>query len=255
MFTHAITRLPAPNFADGLTTSGLGRPSYPLMLQQHTAYVAALRSLGLQVIVFESLPGYPDSYFVEDPAIVTSQVAIITRPGAPSRRGEETSLEIALATYRPIVRIQEPGTVDGGDVLIVGNHGFIGLSERTNREGAAQLAHYLTSYGFTSETVPVSAGLHLKSGVNYLGKNTLLVTQELANYPGFNGYEKLIVPRDEEYAANTLWVNDALLMPAGFPRTRSLLSALNLPVIELNVSEVQKMDGGLTCMSLRFKYP
>jgi len=252
MFTHAITRLPGENFADGLTTANLGRPSYSLILKQHHAYRQALLNLGLDVIVLPAESAFPDAYFVEDPAIVTSKIAVITRPGAPTRQGEETSLEPFLEYYRPLVHIHPPGTVDGGDVLMVGEHFFIGLSERTNVEGASQLAAHLSDAGHTSETVPVAAGLHLKSSVNYVGKNTLLVTKKLADYPAFTRYEKIILDVSEEYAGNTLWVNDTLLMPKGFPKTHAKLAYLDTRIIELDVSEVQKMDGGLTCMSLRF---
>ncbi|MFZ0533532.1 MAG: arginine deiminase family protein [Anaerolineales bacterium] len=252
MFSHAITRLPGPNFDEGLTTANLGRPNYPLILQQHYAYRQALLSLGLDVIVLPAEPDYPDAYFVEDPAIITPSIAVTTRPGAPSRQGEEITLEPFIEYYRPVFYIQPPGTVDGGDVLMVGDHFFIGLSERTNPEGASQLATFLAGAGHTSETVPVAAGLHLKSGVNYVGKNTLLVSKSLADYPAFSRYEKIILAAEEEYAANTLWVNDVLLMPKGFPKTYTSLTRLGLKIIELDVSEVQKMDGGLTCMSLRF---
>ena len=252
MFSHAITRLPGENFADGLTTANLGKPDYPLILQQHHAYRQALLNLGLDVLVLPAEPGYPDAYFVEDPAIITPKIAIITRPGAAERQGEELSLVPFLEYYRPVVFIQPPGTVDGGDVLMVGNHFFIGLSERTNKEGATQLSSHLIKAGHTSETVPVAAGLHLKSSVNYLGKNTLLVTKNLSNHPSFSSYEKIILDEDEVYAANTLWVNHTLLMPKGFPKTHAKLASLEMPILELDVSEVQKMDGGLTCMSLRF---
>jgi dimethylargininase len=251
MFTHAITRLPGENFANGLTTANLGRPSYPLILQQHHAYRQALLSLGLNVIVLPTEQAYPDAYFVEDPAIITPNIAVITRSGAPSRRGEETTLEPFLEYYRPLVHIHPPGTVDGGDVLMVGNHFFIGLSERTNIEGAVQLAALLADAGHTSENIRVAAGLHLKSGVNVVGNDTLLVTKTLADYPAFSKYEKILLDADEEYAANTLWTNDALLMPKGFPKTHVKLATLGMRIIELDVSEVQKMDGGLTCMSLR----
>lgn len=252
MFTHAITRKPGADFAQGLTTSHLGITSYPLILQQHQAYVNTLRSLGLEVIILEAEPGYPDAYFVEDPAIVTPQGAVLTRPGAPSRLGEGITLEPVLAQFRPLARIQPPGTVEGGDVLMVGSHFFIGLSERTNAEGAGQLARILAGYGFTAEAVPVGAGLHLKSSVSFVGEETLLVTQALADYAGFKAYRQILVDPEEEYAANTLWVNDRLLTPKGFPKTQRKLADLGLEIIEMDVSEAQKMDGGLTCMSLRF---
>jgi dimethylargininase len=137
-------------------------------------------------------------------------------------------------------------------VLMVGNHFFIGLSDRTNAAGAAQLSAHLSSAGHTSETVPVRGGLHLKSIVNFIGNDTLLITTSLASHSAFAPYRKILVDDDEDYAANTLWVNDTLLTPAGFPKTLSKLLTLGLRIIELDVSEVRKMDGGLTCMSLRF---
>lgn len=252
MFTHAITRLPGEDFGSGLTTSNLGTPSYSLILRQHRAYVEALESLGLKVIVLPALPGYPDAYFVEDPALVTSKVAVVHRPGAPARQGEEISLAPVLAQYRLLERIFFPGSVDGGDVLMVGDHFFIGISERTNQTGAEQLGNLLTRYGHTFETVPVGEGLHLKSSVNWLGGERLIITPALAEYPGFSRFEKLLVEDEEEYAANTLWVNGTLLYPAGFPKAKAQLEQLGMPLIELDVSEVRKMDGGLTCMSLRF---
>lgn len=252
MFTHAITRMPGKNFADGLTTANLGTPSYDLILKQHQAYRQALLSLGLDVVVLPAEPAYPDAYFVEDPAIITPDIAVMTSSGAPSRQGEAATLEPILEYYRPVFHINPPGTVDGGDVLMVGNHLFIGISERTNPEGAAQLASRLAAAGHTSETIPVAGGLHLKSGVNYLGSETLLITKALANLPAFDRYDKIVMDEDESYAANTLWVNDVLLMPNGFPKTYASLAHLGMRIIELEVSEVQKMDGGLTCMSLRF---
>jgi len=251
MFTHAIIRLPGENFADGITTSTLGPPSYPLILRQHEAYHQALQDLGLKVIVLPAEPTYPDAYFVEDPAIVTPAIAVITLPGAITRQGEQVTLEPVLKQFRPIAHIQPPGTVEGGDILMVENHFFIGLSDRTNQEGAAQLAGFLKDAGHTAETIPVAAGLHLKSGVNYVGQGTLLVTNALANHAAFTRYNKIVLDPDEEYAANTLLVNDTLLTPSGFPRTLEKLSQLGMDIVTMDVSEVQKMDGGLTCMSLR----
>ncbi len=252
MFTHAITRKPGENFAQGLTSANLGPPSYALILEQHTAYLERLRSLGLEVVVLDPEPDYPDGYFVEDAAIVTPRLAVITRPGAASRRGEEITIQPVLARYLPTVQIQAPGTVDGGDVLMVGSHFFVGLSERTNPEGAAQLGRSLEEHGYTWVALPVGAGLHLKSSVNSIGGDTLLITPELADYDEFADYDRIILDADEAYAANTLWVNDTLLTPKGFPKTRRKLEVTGLEVIELDVSEVRKMDGGLTCMSLRF---
>ncbi len=251
-FTHAIVRRPGENFVQGLTTSHLGRPSYELMLKQHDEYIRTLRSLGLEVIVLDAHPDYPDAYFVEDTAVVTPDVAVITNPGAASRQGEEDTIEPVLARYRNTLRIQAPGTLDGGDVLKMGTHFFVGISERTNREGAEQLGHFLEETGNTWTGIPVDAGLHLKSSVSYVGQNTLLVTEDFADLEEFKGYDKIVLDTSEEYAGNILLINDCLIMPKGFPDTRKKLEVLSLEVIELDVSEARKMDGGLTCMSLRF---
>ena len=252
MFTHAIVRKPGDNFACGITTSNLGPPQYELMMKQHEDYIKTLRSLGLELIVLNPLPDYPDAYFVEDTAVVTPDMAIITNPGSKDRQGEEDTIERALSTYRKTVRIQAPGTVDGGDVLMVDSHFFIGISERTNRDGAQQLGCIFEEYGYTRATVCVEAGLHLKSSVNYIGRNTLLVTEKFAGRDEFKGYDTIIVDKTEEYAANTLLINNSLITPKGFPNTMKKLESTGLDIIELDVSEVRKMDGGLTCMSLRF---
>ena len=253
MFTHAIVRKPGANFAQGITTSQLGQPDLNLMQRQHQAYTEVLKSLGLEVVVLEVEPKYPDAYFVEDVAVITPQIAIITNPGAAARNGEQESIEPVLRIFRPITHIQAPGTVDGGDVLMTDQHFFVGISERTNLEGAKQLGNILTEFGYTWTPIEVAAGLHLKSSINYVGGGTLLISDTFANLKAFGDYQKIVVPRDEAYAANTLWVNDQLLMPGGFPKTRQLLADTGLPIHELDVSEAQKMDGGLTCMSLRLQ--
>jgi dimethylargininase len=252
MFIHAIVRKPGPNYAQGITTSDFISANFTKALHQHQAYVKTLRSIGLEVIILDPLPDYPDSYFVEDAAILTPEVAVITRPGAETRQGEASAIAPVLAEYRETVSIQAPGTLDGGDVLMVGRHFFIGISDRTNTEGTEQLGFILEQHGYTWTPLPVSGGLHLKSGVNFVGGNTLLLTQVFSARYEFNSYEMVVVDEAETYAANTLWVNDHLIMPAGFPKTRHNLENLGLPIIELEVSEARKMDGGLTCLSLRF---
>ncbi len=251
-FSHAIVRKPGENFAHGITTSNLGPANYDLLLKQHEAYIERLKSLGLEVILLEALPKYPDAYFVEDTAVVTPDVAVITNPGATSRQGEEITIDPVLAKYRKTVRIKPPGTVDGGDVIEAGTHFIIGLSERTNKEGAEQLGGILEKYGNTWTTVSVEAGLHLKSSVNYVGKNTLLLTENFADCDPFNSYAKIVLDQVEQYAGNTLLINDCLLTPKGFTNTKIKLQTLHRPIMELDMSEIQKMDGGLTCLSLRF---
>ncbi|MCG6908922.1 MAG: amidinotransferase [Deltaproteobacteria bacterium] len=251
-FTRAIVRKPGPNFADGLTTSDLGRPDFDLMNTQHDAYVRMLRELGLAVTVLPPETGFPDAHFVEDTAVVTPDIAVITNPGAPARQGEEKTVEAALAGYRTLARIEPPGTLDGGDVLMVGSHFFIGISERTNRSGAEQLGGVLSRYGNTWMPVSVGDGLHLKSGVNIVGPNTLLLTETFARMDAFAAYEKILLDPDESYAGNSLLINGHLIVPQGFPRTQAKLESLGIPLHVLDVSEVRKMDGGLTCLSLRF---
>ena len=252
MLRYALVRTPAPTLARGITSAALGTPDVALCLQQHDAYVAALGDLGLQVTVLDADRAFPDGHFVEDPAVVTPELAIITRPGASARRGEAAALEPLLNEHRPLRRIAAPGTVDGGDVLILGKRCFVGLSQRTNQSGGEQLEAVLRPFGYTTVAVAVSAGLHLKSGVNAIGAEKLLVNASLAEHPALDGLDKLVVPGSEAYAANTLWINDTLLMPAGFPHTAEMLRSGGYPVIELEVSEMRKMDGGLTCLSLRF---
>jgi dimethylargininase len=252
MFSHAIVRKPGIDFSQGLTTSRLGSPDYSNMLQQHENYTQTLLSLGLKVDVLEPLPGFPDAYFIEDAAVVFPELAVLTLPGAKSRQGEQDAIEPILARYRPARKIEPPGTLDGGDVMMVERHFFIGLSERTNRAGAAQLGRILEDFGYTWQTVPVAAGLHLKSSVNYIGNGFLLIAPEFAQVPEFDPYQKLLIDKDEIYASNTLWINDTLLTPKGFPKTLNQLQFLGMPIIELDMSEARKMDGGLSCMSLRF---
>jgi dimethylargininase len=252
MYSHAITRKPCKNFGAGITSSNLGKPDYSLMLQQHDTYVDTLTSLGLQVTELKALDDYPDAHFVEDTAVVVPEIVIIARPGAKSRRGEEIAIETELAKYKNIEKIKAPGTVDGGDVLITGKKVYIGISERTNKEGANQLSGILKNFGYDSTYIPVNKDLHLKSDVNYIGKNTILLTDTFSNTQDFKTYNKIIVKPEESYAANSLLVNDKLIIPKGFPETKSKLLQADIDLIELDMSESQKMDGGLTCLSLRF---
>jgi dimethylargininase len=252
MFSHAIVRKPGPDFAQGITTSHLGSPDYSKMLKQHDAYTQTLQNLGLAVDVLDPLPGFPDAHFVEDAAVVVPELAVLTFPGAKSRQGEQDAIEPILRRYRPIRKIEPPGTLDGGDVMMVERLFFIGLSDRTNQEGAEQLGRILEEFGYTWKMVRVSAGLHLKSSVNYIGNGTLLVAPEFASLAEFDLFRKIIVDPDEIYASNTLWINGTLLTPQGFPNTFDNLQQLGLPLIELEMSEARKMDGGLSCLSLRF---
>lgn len=252
MFTNAIVRKPGKNFAMGLTSHKKKAPSYELVVKQHEDYIRELESVGFEVTILEPLENFPDAWFVEDTAVVTPEIAVITNPGAESRNGEKESIATALADFRRIVHLKTPGTLDGGDVLMVGTHFFIGISQRTNREGAAQLGHILEEYGYTWAMVPVVNGLHFKSSVNYLGRDTLLMTKDYTDLQELRGYKKIIAPPEESAACNILPVNDRLMIPGGFPLTRKKIESLKIEIIELDMSEAQKMDGGLTCLSIRF---
>lgn len=255
MFSHAITRIPGSDYPNGLTTSTLAAPDLELALRQHDAYVRCLESLGLTAQVLPAAPGFPDACFVEDTAVVTREIAVISRPGAPSRQGETESMAGPLSAHRPLAHIEAPGTLDGGDILQVAKRFFIGVSDRTNEEGARQLAAILAVHGYQSSIIKVAAGLHLKSSLNFVGENTMLVTRDFAGHPAISDFRQIICPEGEEYAANTLLVNDTLIMPTGYSRTRALLESLGLPIVELDTSEYRKMDGGLTCLSLRLQSP
>lgn len=256
MFSKAIVRQPSPNFAEGLTSVDLGVPDFETALLQHKAYCDALVRCGVSLIHLDADPAYPDSTFVEDTAILTESRAVIMQPGAPSRRGEILGMADTLSKhYDKLDFVQPPGRIDGGDVCRIENNFLIGISERTNKEGAHQLSQYLQSAGFTTYYVDIrglNSLLHLKSGVSYLGGNRVLVTDDLAAEDVFEGFRLVDVPEGEEYAANCIRVNDHLLIAAGFPKLRNTLDTLGYELIELEMSEFQKMDGGLSCLSLRF---
>jgi dimethylargininase len=256
MFTRAIVCPPAPTFAEGLTSVDLGAPDYEAALAQHERYCAALEEIGLRLIRLPADPRHPDSTFVEDTAILTERVAILTRPGAESRQGEVAAVRGALADrYAKVHEIVAPGAVDGGDVCEADGQFFIGISARTNEEGARQLAELLAQAGYASTSVDirqVPGILHLKSGVAYLGEEWLAVIGSLADHPAFRAYNQIRVTAAEEYAANCVRVNDHVLVAAGYPDIEATLRGLGRRVVTLDMSEFRKMDGGLSCLSLRF---
>lgn len=253
MFTRAITRTPCQNMVNGITTANLGVPDYELALLQHAEYVTALKTCGLDVTVLEPDERYPDSPFVEDTALLTPGCAIITNPGAPSRQGEiDRIVEVLTSFYSTIERIKAPGTVEGGDMMMVGSHFYIGLSQRTNQAGADQMIAILHKVGFTGSVVPLQKVLHLKTGVVYLENNNLLAHGEFLETPAFQQFNILPVGDEESYAANCIWVNGTVIVPEGYPRTRQLIENAGYPTISVDVSEFRKLDGGLSCLSLRF---
>ena len=254
MFTRAIVRPPAPEFENAITGSPhLGRPDYPKALEQHKAYVAALETCGLAVTPLPAAPGFPDACFVEDVAVCTPAFAMITAPGAPSRQGEEAGFDQILSPfYDSRVRIQAPGTLEGGDVMMVGDRYYIGLSDRTNAQGTRQFIQALEDHGMAGQAVEMKEMLHLKTGLAYLEDNILLVTGEFIHMDEFQSFDRIIVPEAEAYAANCIRVNDYVLVPEGFPRTREAIEKAGLPTLAVDTSEYRKVDGGLSCLSLRF---
>jgi len=255
-FKQALTRLPGPNFAQGLTNAQLGAPDLEIALVQHAAYCTALRRCGLDVQTLPADPEHPDSTFVEDTAVLSANATIVARPGAASRQGEVGAIVSALrATGREAQCITAPGTVDGGDICQAERHFFIGLSARTNADGAMQLAQLLRAHGYTSSTVDIRDNpglLHLKSGVAYLGQGRLVLAPDLAPVAEFRDYELVRVEPAESYAANCVRVNDQVLIADGYPQLASSLRALGYALMPLAISEFRKMDGGLSCLSLRF---
>jgi dimethylargininase len=255
VFYRAIVRPPSENFAAGLTSLDLGAPDYARALTQHETYCTALEHCGLKLVRLEADAGHPDSTFVEDTTVITEGGAVMTNPGAASRVGEVESVGKALAqSYSKLHYICQPGTLDGGDVCQAGNHFFIGISQRTNEAGAQQLAKLLASFGHTSCFIDIRALkgiLHLKSGLAYLGDRRLVIIEALASREEFRGYHLVRVSRGEEYAANCVWVNSHVLLATGYPGVEEKLQGLGYHTLALDISEFQKMDGGLSCLSIR----
>jgi dimethylargininase len=253
MFKKAIVRKPGKSMLRGLTTAELGLPDYEKALVQHAEYIKVLKECGLEVVVLEEDERYPDSTFVEDTALLTSECAIITNPGALSRRGEIIEIKNVLKEYYSnIEEVKEPGTVDAGDIMMVGSNFYIGLSERTNEKGAEQVVEYLEKYGMRGFAVNLEDVLHLKTGVSYLERNNLVACGEFLSKEEFQGFNILEIDKDESYAANCIWVNDTVLIPKGFPKAKEMIKSEGYAVKEVDVSEFRKLDGGLSCLSLRF---
>ena len=255
-YRHALVRAPTDSFAAGLTSADLGEPDAVLAREQHAAYCEALVRCGLEVHHLTPDERYPDGTFVEDTAILTERVAITTVPGAPSRVGEVPSVAKALTQLRgDLYEIVAPGSVDGGDICQVDEHFFIGLSARTNDEGARQLANILRAHGYGASMVNIRSSrklLHLKSGIAYLGERRLVVSSDFPAVPEFSRYQLLRTPMEEDYAANCVRINAHVLIPAGYPQLAEMVRRQGLAAIALDMSEFRKMDGGLSCLSLRF---
>jgi dimethylargininase len=221
-------------------------------IAQHKAYQDCLADLGVRIVSLPAEPELPDAVFVEDPAVVTDEVAIISNMGAASRRPEISSLANVLSRYRPLKFLTEPATLDGGDVLRIGRSVFVGLSQRTNRDGIDQLSDLLGPCGYEVRPVEVRGCLHLKSACSYIGHDTVLMHRSWIDAAPFSELGLLDVPEDEPAAANALLLNDVVIMPASFPKTRALLEERGFRVRAIDVSELQKAEAGVTCTSLIF---
>lgn len=256
MFKNVIVRKPGKSICDGITSAPeLEKPDYEKALKQHENYIETLKKCGVNVTVLEALEEFPDSCFVEDTAVLTKKCAIISNPGAESRNKEpEFMVETIKKFYSEdkIEYIKAPGTLEGGDVMMIGDHFYVGKSARTNEEGIKQFIKILNKYGLTGSEVPLEKVLHLKTGVNYIENNNMLVSGEFIDKKDFENYNKIIVPEDESYGANCIWVNETVIVPKGYPKIEKAIKDMGYKVLVTDTSEFKKIDGGLSCLSLRF---
>lgn len=251
----ALVRKPDRTMVMGISNSNLGTPDYEKAVVQHAEYCNALIRCGLQVIELPSCPEYPDSCFIEDTAIIADEAVVISNPGHPSRNGEKHSVEefFATQTKQKIFQINTPGFVDGGDVMRLENHFYIGLTDRTNLAGAEQLAQVLRGLGMSASTVDVSGMLHLKTGITPVGADTVICVAKLLHSEAFAPIaKKVLAPEDELHGANCLSIGDHIIVPANCPQVQDELRQLGKKIIPVEMTEFQKLDGGLTCLSLIF---
>ncbi|QFT74033.1 dimethylarginine dimethylaminohydrolase family protein [Ruegeria sp. THAF33] len=253
-FSRAITRRPAPTIADGLRAEDIGNPDFDGMTAAHGAYVAALKSTGAEVIELDPLDAFPDAQFVEDTALCLPQGAVLMRPGAPSRMGEVAEIAPALlACYETVTQINGPGHIEGGDILVTGREILVGRSDRTDAEGVEELAKITSEWGHKLREVFTPEGvLHFKTDCSLMDAETILATRRLDASGCFEGYRVLHVADGEEAAANAIRFNNLVLMAAGFPRTAEMLDREGYEVIEIDNTDCAKLDGGMSCLSLRF---
>ncbi|MBU2510833.1 N(G),N(G)-dimethylarginine dimethylaminohydrolase [bacterium] len=239
--------------AQGITSANLGVPVFDLAKVQHDAYIKTLKTCGLEVIVLEADESHPDSVFVEDTAVVTESVAVITNPYPDSRKGETIAIKSKLEKiFGSMAVINEPGTFEGGDVMQVDRGFYVGVSGRTNKEGIDQFTAIQKKYNYWVTSIEMKELLHLKTGISYLGNNTMIMVNEFTSEPLFDSFKRIVVEKQEEYAANCIRVNEFVLVPLGFPKTVEAIKASGFRVKELDMSEFRKLDGGLSCLSLRF---
>lgn len=254
-YTHAIVRTPGASVVAGLRDGGGPDPDYAALLAEHQAYVAALKSLGLVVDVLPSADEFPDSVFVEDPALVFTEGAIILNLAAASRAGEADLIAPALAHhFQTVLRMTGPGHADGGDVLILKDRVIIGLSGRTDRKGAEELAELLRQLGHRAFIAETPDGvLHFKTGCSLIDEKTVFALPQMASSPAFEGLRVIPVPPDEVKAANKLRIRDVALIGVQFPKSRAIIDSLGVRTIGLKVEQIGRIDAGLSCMSLRWR--
>lgn len=247
----AITRGVSRSFADCELTFAARTPiDYALACEQHRQYEQRLRELGCEVRRLPPSDDHPDCVFVEDTAVVLDDVAILTRPGAKSRRGEVDAVAEALRPLRRLEPVSAPATIDGGDVLVLDRRIFAGVSGRTNAHAVAELSEIATPYGYEVIPVAVRGVLHLKSAVTRVGERALLMNRAFVDARGFDGWDIIDVYPSEPHAANALWIGGSVVYPAEHPRTRERLERRGIAVVPVSATEVGKAEGGVTCCSL-----
>ncbi|OHD08584.1 arginine deiminase family protein [Sphingopyxis sp. RIFCSPHIGHO2_12_FULL_65_19] len=252
-FTHALCRAPAPSAVHGIRADGGPDPDFTGLLAEQAAYVATLRDLGLTVDVLEPLDDFPDALFTEDVALTFPKGAILLRPGAPSRAGEVAHIRNALAARHPTLLEMTVGHVEGGDVLRLADRVVIGLSDRTDRVGATELAMLLERLGYRAEIAVTPAGvLHFKTGCSLIDAGTVLTVPAMRDCPQFAGLEVVLTPLGEEGAANILRVRDTVLIGERWLATRAMLIARGIDARPLATDQIARIDAGLSCMSLRW---
>jgi dimethylargininase len=249
MFTRALVRPPGDSYVHAMSSRRMPI-DVPLALAQHREYCQALASAGLTVETLPPDERHPDSCFMQDPALVIGGQAVIARLGAPHQPGEEAGVAARLQPLFQLARITAPGTLEGGDVLVLPDRALVGQSSRTNAEGTRQLAEIMAPHLVQVLPVPVMGYLHLLTAVSFLGQNTMLAMAEFKDHPAFAGFEVVVVPEEEAYAANVLALGESVIMPAGCPRVEGMLKARGFVVLPVPLSQFEAADGGATCLSL-----
>ena len=255
-FTHAITRAPGTTVTQGLRDVDTGAPDRARFQAHHAAYIATLRATGAQVTELPALDDFPDGIFVEDTALCLPEGAVILRPGAPSRLGEATAMAPALAQFYGELATIDRGFIEGGDILVTGREILVGRSARTNAAGIVELTRLVAPWGNTVRELQTPPGvLHFKTDCSLLDDETIVATRRLAASGCFAGYRVILTAEGDEAAANSIRFNDVVLAPAGFPRTAEKLAKAGYDLREIPNTEAAKLDGGMSCLSLRFTPP